>query len=94
MVKGKGMGRGMVATPSSGRLGLLRTTFSMSVILLFHDFLKGCPKAGLLIAPTDKTVGRVGAALAFFKFGAYRHFVLCLAGAGTVAAHRENMVAF
>ena len=78
----------MVATPYSGWLGLLRTALIMIVVLLFFvDFVHSAPQAGPIRTPAEKTVARIGAALAIRGMTANRRRQRLLLKAGDM---REN----
>jgi len=68
-----GMGNGMVATPYSGWLGLLKTALIMIIVLLFFvDLVHSAPQAGSVRAPAEKTVAGIGAVLALRGMAANR----------------------
>jgi hypothetical protein len=67
------MGKGIVATPYFGCLGLLRTALIMIVVLLFLvDLVHSAPQAGSVRAPAEKTVAGIGAVLALRGMAANR----------------------
>ena len=61
----KDIGNGMVATPYSGWLGLLRTAFIIGVVrLLFVDLVHSAPQAGSVRTPAEKAMTGIGAVFA------------------------------
>jgi len=69
----RGMGKGIVATPYFGWLGLLRTALIMIVVLLFLvDLIHSAPQAGPVRAPAEKAVAGIGAVLAIRGMAANR----------------------
>ena len=79
---------GMVATPYSGWLGLLKTALIMIIVLLFLvDLVHSAPQAGSVRAPAEKTVAGVRAVLALRGAAANRLRQRLLLEAGDM---REN----
>jgi len=82
------MGKGIVATPYFGWLGLLRTALIMIVVLLFLvNLIHSAPQAGPVRAPAEKTVAGIGAVLAIRGMAANRLRQRLLLEAGDM---REN----
>jgi len=86
------MGNGMVATPYSGWLGLLRTAFIIGiVILLFIDLVHSAPQAGPIRTPAEKAGARIGAVFAVRGMTANRLRQRLLLEAGDVRKNESKV---